>query len=472
MNNAYLKYLFKANRNLIIFLAVINLILIVFGNRELFFDNGIAIAATITMFECVIVPVYMLRFLYSKSGVDVYFALPLKRFELIVNNLIFMLIVIGAINFIDFLICAYQYLSLIGLVFYLVLSLVLIAFALVITCAVALKFNNLIDVGIGILAYILLPVIGYFCFSLFFDNYLIGIDAFSLIDSNYIFYPSIIIDSLRSVNEIVYHAMDFANWTNDTYIVLALGVISLFSLLLDINNYQAENAGMISTSYWGYPLIIGVSLISMLFLVFSGEAEIFVIVQRLASVLVAYLILNFIYKRKIGISKMAIGIFIIFILFVYGFQHLCIMTGGFGLNRSFLNSYDIKDIYIDYMIFYNEGDELYLYFTKGEKTISPADTEIIHDLQLKTLGEIEKNQDETVNGKRNYGYLAVTVNYADGYRYIYNISFDELTKAESFINRNELNELLELAKEGKLFVSMDKNGLYTTNAEQIADYIN
>lgn len=471
MNKTYLKYLFRANRNLIVFLAVINLILVIFGDREMFFDNGIVIASTVAMFECVIVPIYMLRFLYSKSGVDIYFALPIKRSELVINNLIFMTAIIGMVNFCDFLICAYRYLSPLGIIFYFFFSFIIIAFALTITSAAALKFNNLIDAGLGITAYILLPVILYFCFSFFFSNYLIGIDAFSLIDSNYIFYPSMIIDSLRSINEIIYHGMDFANWSKDIFIILLLGAISLFSLLIDINNYQAEDAGTVSTSYWGYPLIIGVSLVSMLFLVFDGEKDLIVMVQRLAVVLVAYLILNFIYKRKIGISKMAIGIFLVFILFVYGFQHICVMTGGFGLNRSFLNSSLIDEIYIDYSV-YTDDSETYLTFTKGKTKMPPSDAKNIQNLQLKALDEIEKRNDTIYNAGNYYGYFSMVVDYEDGYRYSYNVSFDDLVKADTFLNGNEIDLLLEMAKEGKLSVSMNYNDIYTNDINQISDYIN
>ena len=96
MNKKYFKYLFKANANMLIFMAILNFAIV---TLDFLFEKGLydyhgSTVGVLLVVECMVLPLYLLRFLFSKSGADVYFGLPLKRREVVFTNMIFIFTII------------------------------------------------------------------------------------------------------------------------------------------------------------------------------------------------------------------------------------------------------------------------------------------------------------------------------------------------------------------------------------------
>ena len=429
MNKKYFKYLFKANANMLIFMAILNFAIV---TLDFLFEKGPhdyngSTVGVLLVVECMVLPLYLLRFLFSKSGADVYFGLPLKRREVVFTNLLFIFTIIFSANIIFFLLPYSIKEGFDALILFLA---VLIAFIIIcllsIFTAIILKFNNISDAIIGLIAYCVLPIMFWISAINFLGSVIIGYNV------SYQNFPIEAFMISEIVSDAIGGAIDLFN-KGSSYLVyspylilLVLFIIGFISLLFDINSRKSEDIGGVSKSIWGYPLIIFVSVILLMLFVIPLD-DLTSIVIYFALIFVYYLLMNFIYKRKFKISIAALLAFVLFILASYGVKYLGIMSDGFGLNQSFLskekiNSFNLSiDLFDDdkgtyYNVSFNETR--FIDGNKDEKMLS-----YVHDLQSELLKEAKNNE-------KKYPYndviVSLSITYDDGGNYNYYVqSFDK-----------------------------------------------
>ena len=349
MNFKYLKYLFKQNKKLLVLLNIILAVIICVIQTTLV--NGFGVlgdarvsytmisSATLGMMISIIVPLFMMKMLYTKKSCDFYYALPMKKKDLFITHVIFGLFVTMLPLILYYGIgmwISYSGISSFEIEFtkiHVVKALFVILvhmFAMQsLINFVSVRCNNVIDALMIIFAYLVIPFVLFITLNTYLSDlvnqFTVGMGTyfdFDFIIENIIYFisvPCAIVFELSHVMSMEPMTMKMIYW-----IVLAI-VMLAFSFRYFIKREAEESEG-ITKFYLGYPLIIVASVLCVL--LFGLALGFHKVIVGIMSIL-AYVILIFIWKRKIYVNIKIVGIYVLLVAICATLQYSFIQTKGF-----------------------------------------------------------------------------------------------------------------------------------------------
>lgn len=338
MNKSYLNLLVRQHRTLLIFLllveAAFSMMPFINTSRDAEIlqhagETGLTIGIVLSILIAAVMPMMLFSYIHRKSSVDLYFALPISRRQLLVTGILFCwLAAFGGFAVSSVVVFAAGDLS----VTYLLSRLLwaaysLLAVILFVTFVYTIA-NNIFDGFVLVCAYSLLPVailmaVNAFCAAMVAGNNL----ALSFRLAGYLS-PSVL--CLQGVMYSIH--------LRSAVILFVFGVISCIGLRHEFIKRKAERAQQISSGFLAYPLVIHLyALLSMAFLIFSFYREVYngMYVLFFLVLFVIYIIATAVYKRTIRISWKPVLIFAVMLACCAGFASAGWHTQGFGLAQNY-----------------------------------------------------------------------------------------------------------------------------------------
>ncbi len=387
MNRDFLKFQFKSRKYLVIFLFVVQM-LVGMGTYALVYNSlktsvylSMGLTFMILMIATTLLTPYLFSFIQNKRSVDTYFSLPISRKGLLLNNLIFLFIILFGSwllpNIISFAIALCIGANFLGILAYFGIILLVEIGIVLFFGTVYLLANNAIDGVIMIIAYSLLPLFLTLAISLFQSVYIIG---YSAIDLNNIFYLSVPVMACNMFFEGISLIMSdyFYGWLInssfiDIIIYIAWTIFFGFGLYHLFTKRKAENAEQNSNHFLAYPSLIYFYTFILLFVVtymfgfnlHSGDELMVSLLSSLLAyslVFIFFMVAQFVYRRKIFISSKVIIFFVVTVILTFAFSELAYTTKGFGLSYAYIKDHE----YVTYSYRTNvntiEDEELKAYF--------------------------------------------------------------------------------------------------------------
>ena len=204
MDRNYFKYLVKSNKAMIAFVFIVNAFIYVIErfNQNYYYSSMFSNTGNIVFFYvlCFVLPVLLFNHAQNKKSADSFFALPVKRKNVVITSLVsgvllivlpwvFITLANAVINFEN----VFSYLVLFGIV--VLTAVVLIVF----NSAIYLLANNNVDGIIIMLCYSLMP----FIFVMLYDTFLRQIFyGFYSGSGNFLYYVSLIASSYRYLMDV------------------------------------------------------------------------------------------------------------------------------------------------------------------------------------------------------------------------------------------------------------------------------
>lgn len=364
MNKRYFNYLLRSSRNLQVFLLIIDFIfptLCYFSQYAatvwLDGEGMLLLTAFIAVFEAFLVPIYHLHFINKKSGNDRYLALPLKRRELYFTTLIFsileifiiycltlapiVLVNLGNLKTLDLWVIPYC----------LLVAGLIISVTVLISTAVFLKSYSTFDGIVTLALYLIIPSLLNASFSLLIESTTFGVAYLSRF-AHFLFYPFLCGDLLEPLL-----GRQPVNLTAAFAFMIFLGVSCFLSVYFDAQKRKAENAEAISDNFYSYPLVIALLTINLILMIIFTQPEFSLTLVLLALVFVAYLTMNFIYRRKIKLQLSDIAFFLAGIFAAYLLLKAAMLTGCFGIEDAYLAGDKVTDFNFNYHLYDTQHDQ-------------------------------------------------------------------------------------------------------------------
>ena len=350
MNKAYFMSLVKQNKklNILLFIAFFLsypfITILDFGN----YPGGIT---QVMLFLClgtatVVLPIYNFKMFQNKKATDTYFALPIKKTDLMNATIIYTImqvVVMFVINFIVGVIINGVGLSIGELILYLLLVSITVAIITIINYFIIEKCNNVIDSFIILLGYHLILITIYQGIAQFIRNvipygngFIRGLAYENLGQWLQVLNPYCLLanifnhfDNLRCemnyIPEISYGVLVFQ-------IILAVGAYIL--LMKNFKKHKAENSESLTDNKWAYPFIINTFTVTIIMNLdfYRGFSYYF---PLLVVVIVGNLLLTFISQRNIKITRKTIIFFVSTFVIVFSLSQLAYSTKLFNLAYSF-----------------------------------------------------------------------------------------------------------------------------------------
>lgn len=433
MNKKYFKYLSKSHKNLSIFLLILNVVAITF-TYFVSYMNGVGSTIEIVMsagtivniFVSLCLPLLYFSFMDTKKGGDHYWALPIKRSQIVITTIVFMilqaffayLIAYVPVLLFDWLVEGYQNFK----VLQIGSMLLMIACAIITSTAVKMKFYSTIDSAIGLLGYICLPIIVYLSIMAFITNISYGLISYSYLDIEYFFYPYALFTSGSLLPMVDTYSRLSKDLVPFIFEIIAIAGISLLSIRYDIKNRKAEYANTLSNNVLAYPMLIRIATLALLVIAittFSQEMALLII--TLAVIFVCYLVMNFVATRAIRINKKILIFYTVAVLIVFSGVKIGDMTNGFGLTQSYQNL-SLKQ-YGVYIIVENPKNEdvNYEFRLEDSHRIDPETEKIIKELQGEFIKK-HKNTDAYTGINSDYSLqvnTSLSASYEDNKEFYY-----------------------------------------------------
>ena len=435
MNREYLKYLNKSKTNLNVFLIVINLIfptLVYFATRDNFGFSGdvFVFAALIMVFiEMLALPVYHFNYINSKARSDRYYSLPISRKEIFLTTLVYIWFEILISHFISilpilFLEFDYLFSSPIYMLKFVCFDIISIITTTSLVSAIFMKAYTTFDGIAIILGYLFSPLIIYFAYVVLLDNTAYALDIpFNFL--NYFFYPAMYISLISTTFD--YGGPGIVNQSSATLILTILLVISLWSIIKDTKTRKAEYAGTISNNFFSYPLVIALASIGIIFLIIFAEIPNEVKFILMCCMLILYLVMNFVYRRRIQFKVKDLILFAVAIAIAISINVVAHKTDGFGLGQIYqsldnpngvyysinINDYSQK-VYHDSDGSYstNEPDSIFFRVeTDGKEKLNDTLTSTTKALQDRFLNAYHKCRDIDIEEYNYDRYATMEFNY-------------------------------------------------------------
>ena len=444
MNKTYFKYLLNSKKNILIFLAVINLLfpaLIYFISISASLTKAIAGTGTtiydcvtptclLLFAECIFIPILFFNFIHSQKGCDTYLAIPVSRKELFITSYVMSVFSIVCTHLLSFtivwiadgIICSMDgftpMVSLAGYILYSIGCIFVICSMTLGVCALILKTNTSLDAFIVICFYILLPILIYSVLYILIQNQAYGVNPYGHLKNylSYVFVPVALVNSFPQFMDRV--AFEYKYYLIFITILLIAGI----SFIRDIKLRKAEDAQQISSNIFTFPLMIATVPITFLLDVIFSELDF-----KLASILIIiifilYSILICVYKRKIHFSKKAIVLFFTMIIVGYSLLFVSDQTNAFGIETSYQNKTVIKSCDAYYSFRTNLNTNYYIFISASKtnnKTIEDVTfVNYIHQKQHKYLQYAKTNEDaEEYKPYNIYQSFSVSYKNDEGYSY-------------------------------------------------------
>ncbi|MBR2670034.1 MAG: hypothetical protein IKE36_09620 [Solobacterium sp.] len=340
MNKNYLTYLFKQRKVAYLFFillyAAISLSPFVSnhhadaGNN---LENTAVIAAVGSILFTYILPVVLFSFMHRKRSVDLYFALPINRKEMVITILVFIigfswLCYAGTVS-IAFLLShvwnVVRWLKLIG--FMLVFVTVMTLF----NTALYMIANNIFDGIVMMGAYTCFPFFVFIMISSFFDSIVAGQNG-----------NTEAAQVSAYLSPVWMGAKQFGNVFSDKYsvylphlVVLVLfGLVSAYIIKREFVDRSTERAEQVSDEFFSYPLVINIYALILLASMSFGRITLTSLRNNLPwylILLMIYIVAMFVYRRKIQVKLKDLMIYGIGIVLSLAFSFAAWNTRGFGL---------------------------------------------------------------------------------------------------------------------------------------------
>ena len=332
----YLKYLFRSNKYLLLFLAVFTLLNVL----------GTSLRGLSLLLQCLaaiglsfLLPVMVFYHVHDRKAIDTYFSIPVSRKALLITGEFFCILIVYLVLGAGIISNGIQeektFLQVITL-----LSLMLPAvFAVtVFNTTIYLIGNSLVDGIIMMGAYSYYPLTVYLIINTFLHSFVAGMSNMADFDSIRFLSP------IYMSGELLVQMLEEQSVSIACLIGL-LVVSILFSCLLlrSYVNRAAERAGSRSKEFFSYPLVINLYLVSCLFLIAMGFGintdnlldffrDNFVLYILLFA---AFISAHFIYRRKLYIHWSLPVFYVIVMILTLLFAGICRNTQGFGLARRY-----------------------------------------------------------------------------------------------------------------------------------------
>lgn len=361
----YLKYLFKSHKNLALAVIIFNIAFVIPAilqhNDETVLNTLFTNLIVYGSWLCLVLPILLLKFIYSRSGNDTYLSLPISRKEIITSTLTYsyLLVVIPYIvlMIIGFILNKINFFSgsVSSINFILILLVTIIAFLaiLIFTTGTYLIANNMFDGVVVTLAYYFLPVVIFAVIGSYEVNMIPGLQSSTF--------------ALKAFNTSIIYCLG-----RDLYFLLEQGTINnteIFKLIICALVYmgigmvsikynfierKSERAENISKNIFAYPVIITVYVVLVLLMVSAyfntmQKDELLILILLYVVIFVIYSIATFIYQRKVKFKLSRIIVFLIAVVCSIAISKISWNTHFFTLGDNLdTTNYPVRYQYYDY----------------------------------------------------------------------------------------------------------------------------
>ena len=467
MNKDYFKSLIKKNKKLNIVLFIAFFLSYPFLTILSFGDNPGSVKMDylylMVIITTLILPVYNIKMFQSKKAIDTYFALPIKKIDLMKSTLFYTIIQIS-INF-TFSFILGLFISklwfgfgLINIVSCILVTILSITIIVTVNFFIVEKCNNTLDSVIILTSYHLLLLAIYQGVSQFARNVIpysngfirtIGYADLAFILSH--FNPYTLLVRIFLHFELIKNSMFYQYSEPEIvfpYLLLGIqviiGIFAYILLMKSFNRRKAEDSETLTNNKWTYPFIINAFTIAIIMCLDFARGFMYYL-PLLVIVIVGNLVITFISQRKIKITKKTLLLLMSSFVVVLILSKIAFHTNFFNLAYSF----EMHDTSIELIIVHkiDDGgpgeDTITTYIYQYELAGSEDDKQMLNEFQKEIVDEFyELNKLNTYDGKGN----SVTINYEDGQNddqvYTYRIKEPQILSL--------LDELEKLGYEGTL----------------------
>lgn len=339
MTKDYFGYLIKSRKTAFLFFFAVYFaagIAPIVLNSYTGFTECLSICWFLSVAMTFVLPLFEFSFVHKRKTVDQYFALPVTRKNILISEIMFMLMMAAGYFVVTSLVIYAINGSLNGLPELLILevfSIVSIAILLVIHTAIDLFANNIFDSVIMLLAYT-------FLFLLIDVTLAFGVSLLSaggindeMMSIAILFSPAgMIFTSGIGFIESVASAKICHPAIRTVVLPLLYGGIALYSLNKNFIERKAERAEQLSAAFPAYPFVITAYTAGVVFVLscamISGNG--YGILYWILLFFI-YVAAEFIYLRKIQISRGLIARFLVIAVICYTVSFAGWQTRGFGI---------------------------------------------------------------------------------------------------------------------------------------------
>ena len=384
MSSKFMSYLIKNRKVALIFFFVIYLGIMLTpylgGNTEVYTSNGVITASQMSLMQIkgkfttslgfgvvmsmilsYALPVLLFAYVHSKKSVDLYFALPVKRSEQLITNILFALGICFGYFFVSSLVIylcfAIKGVSIGGYLLILLSALVIFAIMLCINSLLFLVANNLFDGIVMIASYSGLALLIYVMVSVFGTYIIAGTRGYDLAGKIAAYTSPLYIASETFVNlfDRFIEGSDISFSISHIILLIVLGVVACYGLYRHFVLRKSERAEQVSNKFFAYPFVIHFYAIACLAIIaFNAVTEGGLLSNLFVYLLLlfVYIVATFVYKRKISVRPIYIIFYVCAMAITFLFASVAWKTRAFGLSEA----YDLR-----------KGDELtyYSYFSES-----------------------------------------------------------------------------------------------------------
>ena len=398
IDHSYIKYLIKSNRSLILLLFIIAIIAVAFTSISLqvatdqiylnFFIYAKYMSAILGMLYSLLIPIYLMRYLYQKNSADLYFSLPIKRkalwhSQMIVSYLlaIVMISIPLLITIVAFVVLGFK-VDLIEAICFIVMLWIFMFIYQSIIYWICSRVNNLFDCIVASLAYTFLPLSMLVSTLIFLQTRIdvcmlgYGYELSELAFFDEIVQMSSLFIPLFSFTQDAIQYMD----TNvlPWIVWLVIGCIANINARNKFINRKGEDSGQISNDRAIYPMILMMFAYCVLINIQVLSFSIFTLISIVCA-FTLLMVLSFVAKRKIKFDWRYFSSFILILglssIFALAFDHT---KGFYSLKEVPQQSYSyVSIVYYDY---YEEGfEEVRYHFDSSNNQESIKHAKKIHE---------------------------------------------------------------------------------------------
>lgn len=405
MNKSYLKLLLKQHRAVLIFLLLMEATCSLMPAVNADIESGFIIGIMISILIAVVMPMMIFSYMHRKSSVDLYFALPVSRKQLLVTGILFSWItafgcfavsavlvsVVGAAAGAADVSAGSLFIKLAWSAY----SLLVVILCVIFVYSIA---NNIFDGFVLVCAYALLPV-ALLMPAVAFSNTMIAGDtlSFSYHLAGYLSPLFMCLEGIMSGASL-----------RIAVLMLIFGIISCIGLRREFIERKAERAQQISNGFFAYPLIIHIyAVFSIAFLVFSFWGQNYTGMYFLFYLVLfaIYIIATAVYKRSVRLSWKPILTFAVMLACCVGFAFAGWNTQGFGLAQRYSLTEGDELNYDYYNVIYRNDEEYFLDISlevpsKGGVKETPA-VKIMESVRQDAISAFYKTGDHNGSGNLN-----------------------------------------------------------------------
>ncbi len=367
MSKNYLGYLLKSNRQSLIFICILNLLILAISLFSIPNIGSIYFAQVLICVHagvlCFSLPARLFHFVHNRKAVDTFFPLSVSREKMMHTILVYMIgavlipFILSTLCIMGFEIFRYHgmhmnYAAFIGMMSLSYSALILFH------SMVYLFANSVFDGVVMIGAYTFVPLLIYVVCATFMDHV---IYAYQYPYLNQLSYLSLtfttLVEGLNMISK-DFFAVD-ANYLKWLLSIVVYLLVSYFGLRREFIERKTERAEAISNEFFSYPLIINLYAIALIFVSAfnyqnSLESLRWVLLQNVF-IFTLYTVANFVYKRKIMVSLKSVIVFVVSLAASLLLVSAAYRTEGFHLSESYNHTPETISIYAHQYVTYG-GD--------------------------------------------------------------------------------------------------------------------